>query len=80
MKIQAGILMAFALALGGAAQAQIARPDAILYGTVYVDGEAAAASSGLAVVARADGFADPVAAYRLGDVPAVGSRFLAHFE
>ncbi|GIK15987.1 MAG: hypothetical protein BroJett003_09510 [Planctomycetota bacterium] len=57
---------------------EIPRPDAILFGQVYVDGEPAGIDSGLGVVVRAEGLTEPLAAYRLGDVPATGTRYVLH--
>ena len=61
-----------------AAEADIAQPDAIVYGALRVDGEVAGPGDDHIIVARVAGMAAPVSVYRMGDNPAAGDRYVLH--
>jgi len=66
------------LLMSAAVDADIAQPDAIVYGTLRIDGEVASAIEAYTVVARVGGIGDPVSVYRMGDNPAAGDRYVLH--
>lgn len=71
------IALVCTLAGSGSVLADIAQPDGIVYGTLSVDG-APVGDRELLILARVRGFDEPVAAYRMGDLPAAGDRFVLH--
>lgn len=66
------------LLMSTAVDADIAQPDAIVYGALRIDGEVASAIEAYTIVARVEGFEDPVSVYRMGDNPAAGDRYVLH--
>ncbi|UCE61455.1 MAG: hypothetical protein JSU63_06840 [Phycisphaerales bacterium] len=73
------IACAFALLMSVQVSADISQPDAIVYGTLRIDGEVVGASGAYTVIARVGGADAPVAVYRMGDHPAAGHRYVLHF-
>jgi hypothetical protein len=54
----------------------IPEPDVVLYGQVFVNQLLQGAGTDLTVLARADGVANPIAQYRMGENQGVGDRFV----
>ena len=73
------ITCAIALLMSATAGADIAQPDAIVFGTLSIDGQGVDTNSAYTVIARVAGFDDPVSVYRMGDHPAAGTRYVLHF-
>lgn len=59
-------------------QSAIPQPDGIVFGTVYVDGVPVGESEDCVVVARVAGHEQPIAVYRMGDLPAAGNAYVLH--
>jgi len=60
--------------------ADIALPDGLLHGVVNVDGTAVPSTEDLTIFATAEGQEEPIAAYRMGDLPAAGDRYVLRFQ
>ena len=63
------IMTTVVLAMAVTVQADIPRPDAIVFGTLTVGETTVGADENYTVVARVSGFDDPVAVYRYGRQP-----------
>jgi hypothetical protein len=59
-------------------RADIAQPDGIVYGVLRINGEPVRAIEDVTILARVDGFANPVSIYRMGRNPSVGDRYVLH--
>ncbi len=56
--------------------AGIPEPDAILYGTVTINGTVQAALDDVTIIARIDGVPDPIGQYHMGDNSSAGDRYV----
>lgn len=56
--------------------AGIPEPDAILYGTVTINGMVQTALDDVTIIARVDGVPDPIAQYHMGDNSSAGDRYI----
>ena len=56
--------------------AGIPEPDAILYGTVWIDGNPVGEGDNVTVTARVDEASDAIATYHMGDNPAAGDSYV----
>ena len=65
-----------AIAAASAARAGLPEPDAVLYGTITLDGKAVTAADDLTVIARVDGVPNPVGTYHMGDNPSAGDQYV----
>ena len=72
------IMTTVVLAMAVTVQADIPRPDAIVFGTLTVGETTVGADENYTVVARVSGFDDPVAVYRMGDNPTAGDHYILH--
>ncbi|MGD2109040.1 MAG: hypothetical protein PVI86_06575 [Phycisphaerae bacterium] len=72
------LISGLVLAVGAAVRADIPQPDAIVYGTLHVGGTQVNAGEDYTILARAAGFEDPVAVYRMGDNPTAADHYVLH--
>ena len=71
-----GIVFLGLSASGSTVWCGIPEPDVVLYGQVFLNRLLQGAGSDLTVLARADGVANPIAQYRMGESQNVGDRFV----
>lgn len=71
-------ILALIIVTADGSQSVIPQPDGIVFGTVYVDGVPVGQNGDYVVLARVDGHGQPVAVYRMGDLPAAGDRYVLH--
>lgn len=70
------LILTLAGMTAGIVHAGLPEPDAVLYGTVTLDGSVVTASDDVMVVARVDQASKPVGTYHMGDNAAAGDQYV----